>query len=108
MRSRTSEIEEAQPVDPDASDSETQDVCRELGELDEGALIFEAGLAQMLGKHVVSVKRAVERGELPPPTRLMGKPVWTAGVIRRHIEERLAAEARCRAKMEEGARRYLT
>lgn len=108
MQSKVGVFEEVQPVESNDPNSEAQDVCRELGELNEGALIFEAGLAQMLGKHVVSIKRAVERGELPPPTRLMGKLVWTAGVIRRHIEDRLAAEARYRAKMDEGVRRHLT
>ena len=71
-------------------------ICAELGELEEGALITETGLATMFGKHSVSIKRAVERGELPPPTRLMGKQVWTVGSIRHHIEARLESEAKAR------------
>lgn len=54
-------------------------VVPELGELGEGAVITEAGLARMLKRHQVTLKRAVQRGELPPPVRLLGGPVWTAG-----------------------------
>ena len=88
--------EESRDLDKDASD-----VCIELGMLSDGTIVSESALARMFGKHPVSIKRAVERGELPPPTKLMGKPVWTAGSIRRHIEERLASEARYRRQMEE-------
>ena len=35
-------------------------------------------MAAIFGKHRVSIKRAVERDELPQPVRLMGQPVWTA------------------------------
>ena len=70
------------------------DVCRELGDLPAGALVTEAGLAKMLHKHPESIRRAVERGELPRPARLMGKPTWTVGAIVRHIEARLNAEAK--------------
>jgi hypothetical protein len=90
-----------QDEDYDETPSEAHDFCLELGGLNDGTLIFESGLARILKKHPISVKRAVERGELPPPTRLMGKPVWTAGSIRRHIEERLESEARYRRQMEE-------
>jgi len=60
-----------------------------LGQLGPGALVTEEGLATILGKHPVSIRRAVERGELPEPTRLMGKRIWTVGAILRHIEKRL-------------------
>jgi hypothetical protein len=39
----------------------------------------------------VSVKRAVERGELPPSIRLFGEPVWTAGALLEHLSKRLDA-----------------
>ena len=67
-------------------------VWRELGDLPEGAIVNEEALAHIFGRCQTSIKRAVERGELPPPTRLLGKPVWTAGVLLRHIEGRLKAE----------------
>ena len=64
-------------------------IVRELGELPPGAIVEEDALAKMFGRHAVSVKRAVERGELPPPVRMFGKPCWTAGAILAHIEARL-------------------
>jgi len=70
------------------------EVVAEFGELGPGALVTEAGLARMFGKHPASIKRAVDRGELPRPTRLMGKPTWTAGKIVEHIESRQDAAAR--------------
>ena len=85
----------------DAETGLSTGLCAKLGVLGEGALVTETGLAEMLGKHPVSVKRAVERGELPPPTRLMGKPVWTVGAIRRHIEARLESETEKRQRLEE-------
>lgn len=64
-----------------------------LGELQPGAVITEEGVAGLFGRHVASVKRAVQRGELPPPCRLFGQNAWTAGVLVRHFEERLARAA---------------
>lgn len=69
-------------------------VIKEMGQLGPGAIIFEDGLARLIGKHSVSVKRAVARGELPPPARFMGKPCWTAGSIIRHVEAKLEAAAK--------------
>jgi hypothetical protein len=60
-----------------------------LGELKPGTVITEEGLAHLFQRHVVSVKRAVQRGELPPPCRLFGINVWTAGAVIRYIESRL-------------------
>ena len=69
-------------------------VVKELGELGAGAIITENGLARLLDRHPTSIKRAVSRGELPPSTRLLGGPVWTAGAIIAHIEKRLEAAAK--------------
>lgn len=77
---------------PDAS--ELPGIIPLLGELKPGALIFEEALARLFSRHRVSVKRAVQDGHLPPPTRLFGKNVWTAGSILRHIEARLEQAAK--------------
>ena len=66
-------------------------IIAELGELPPGAFVSEGGLARMAGKHKVSIKRAVDRGELPPPVKFLGECGWTAGAIVRHIEKRLEA-----------------
>ena len=36
-------------------------------------------------------KRAVERGELPPPVRLFGRPCWTVEHVLAHVNARLQA-----------------
>lgn len=64
-------------------------IVRELGELPSGTIVNEEGLAQMLGRCRHTIKRAVKRGELPPPIKFMGKPRWTVGAILKHFEERL-------------------
>jgi hypothetical protein len=72
---------------------DTPGIIRLLGELGRGTVISEAALAKMMDRHPASIKRAVKRGELPHPTRLLGGPVWTAGSIVRHIEARLEEAA---------------
>ena len=69
-------------------------IVKALGELPPGAILAEADVARIFGRHAVSVKRAVERGELPPPVRLFGRPCWTAGAILAHLEARLEAAKR--------------
>ena len=64
-------------------------ITKELGELPPGAVISEQGLAKIFDRHKVSVKRAVERGELPPSIKLFGEPVWTAGALLEHLSKRL-------------------
>jgi len=65
-----------------------------LATLHPSAIVTEAGIAHLFNRHLVSVKRAVERGELPPPCHLFGAKVWTAGILIRHIEYRLEQAAR--------------
>ncbi len=74
-------------------------IVKELGELPPGAIVEEEALARMFHCHKVSVKRAAERGELPAPARLMGKPRWTAGAIIDHISKRLEQAQREREKL---------
>lgn len=75
-------------------------IVRLLGALEDGVVIFEPALAKLFDRHPVSVKRAVDRGELPAPCRMFGGNAWTAGSIRRHIEERLARAAKEKDQLE--------
>ena len=76
----------------------------ELGKLPSATVITEDGLAGIMGKACrESIKRAIVRGELPPPIKIMGKNCWTVGAIVRHIEERLEAEARKVARLRPNA-----
>jgi len=56
------------------------------------------GMAQLLGRHQQTVKRAVRRGELPRGTRLMGRTTWTAAGILRHVEGRVKRQTESNAK----------
>lgn len=69
-------------------------IIRELGELPSGAIVTEEAVARLFRRHPTSVKRAVQRGELPPPCRLFGGKAWTAGTLVRHIEARLELAAK--------------
>lgn len=81
--------------DPTTLDQNENGLYIVLGSLPAAALVTEDGLARLLGKECrESIKRAVERNELPRPVRLMGKNTWTIGTIVRHVEARLEAEAR--------------
>jgi hypothetical protein len=73
-----------------------------LAALHPSAIVTEAGIAHLFSRHLVSVKRAVGRGELPPPCKLFGTNVWTAGSLVRYIEGRLAQAA---AEAERDAKR---
>jgi hypothetical protein len=91
----------ATPEMPKTQPQAAPGVYPELGALPEGALVTEDGLAEMLGKCRMSIRRAVKRGELPPAARIMGKRCWTAGALVRHIEaklERAQVEAERRAR----------
>ena len=59
-----------------------------LSRLPREAHIDIRAFAEVLGCSIRSVERAIRRGELPPPFRLLGKRTWLAGVITDHLAER--------------------
>ncbi|OHB51932.1 MAG: hypothetical protein A2Y12_05045 [Planctomycetes bacterium GWF2_42_9] len=85
-----------------SSNSEVKSIgiIKDLAELPLGAIISEDALAKIFDRHQVSVKRAVERKELPPSVRLFGEPVWTAGTLIAHLEKRLRVAADEQTKLE--------
>lgn len=80
-------------------------IVRQLGDLPDGTIINEEALAKMFDRCQVSIKRAIQRGELPAPVKLLGMPVWTVGKLLNHINERLDSaqkeEERARKKFED-------
>ena len=76
------------------TENDAPGIISQLGELGEGAIVFERGLASLFSRHPASIKRAVERGELPVPVRLLGHAAWTAGVLLRFLEDRQAQAAK--------------
>lgn len=77
----------------DPAPADAPGVYVELGALPPSTPITEAGLAHIMKRHPSAIKRAVQRGELPRPERLCGEPIWTVGVIIKHLEGRLSAKA---------------
>ena len=71
-----------------------------LAEMPPEAIIDEAGLARIFGRHPVSIKRAVKRHELPPGVRLFGKPTWTARAVLDHLNHRLEAAKRDKERLQ--------
>ena len=69
-------------------------IYHSLATLPPNAPLTEAALANLLGKSRRSITRAVERGELPPPVRLLGQPTWLARTITAHLAQRLQTEKR--------------
>jgi predicted DNA-binding transcriptional regulator AlpA len=66
----------------------------QLADLSRDTILDEKALAKIVGRHRASVKRAVERGELPRPVKLFGKPSWTVSALLDHIANRLSVAAR--------------
>lgn len=82
------------------NDGTVQEGNTEFGLLPEWTILTEGELARLFSKHSATVKRAVERGELPPPTRLFGKPVWSVKALREHLQHRLDESIRESTKVD--------
>ena len=76
-------------------------------EFGPGAVIHEDGLCSLFPRQTDSVKRAVERGELPQPVRMFGQNTWTAGVLVKHLEDRLEQAAQEADQKAEDMRRKM-
>ncbi len=83
-------------------------IIRELGDLPAETIISEQALAKIFDRHRVSVRRAVERGELPPSIRLFGEPVWTVEVLRDHLAKRLDQAKKESEVKEQGRLEYVS
>ena len=64
-----------------------------FGELGPEALVTELGISRIFGRHQDSIRRAVQRDELPQPMKLLGQPTWTVSAIIKHFEKRLEEAA---------------
>lgn len=71
----------------------TSGIITELGLLPGGTVLTMERLADMMGCHKITIKRAIDRGELPTPTRLTGRSIWTVNAVVQHIEAQLQRAA---------------
>jgi len=82
-------------LEPEPADMQPPGLCTErLAALPPGTILDEAELARIFNCSRATIKRAVQRGELPAPCRMFGRPVLTAGRILEHVAARLAAAQR--------------
>ena len=65
-----------------------------LAKMDDKTMVDESALAAALKLSKRSVRRMVQRNELPPPFRFAGKSTWFTGKVLAHIEARAEREAR--------------
>lgn len=79
---------ESQNVGPDV------EIMTALAMLPRDAIISEQQFARLFRRHITSVKRAIQRGELPPSVSLLNEQVWTVGFILAHLNARLEAECK--------------
>ena len=81
-------MEARRPV-KDTEPTANTDVIRALAELPESAIVTEKAVARIFSRSSDGVRRAIQRGELPQPVKLFGKPSWTVRALIQHMEKRL-------------------
>jgi len=60
-----------------------------IGSVPPGTILNEKSLAEAFSRSTMSIKRAVERKEIPPPIKVLGELRWTAGSILSYLERRI-------------------
>jgi len=74
----------------------TTGILATLATLPTSAMLTETALADALGVNKRTIRRMVQRGELPPGVPFAGRKTWLAGKVLSHFElraERAAREA---------------
>lgn len=98
------------PSSPEEEPKETADQKMDLGSLarmPEDAPMDADHLCQMFACGSRALSRMVKRGELPPGVKVGGKPIWTAGVLRKHIQKRSEHAAQEAEKRRERVHRLM-
>ena len=66
---------------------ETAGILTMLANLPADALVDEAAMGRAFAVSCRTIRRMVDRYELPPPIRIAGKSVWIAGRVRAYIND---------------------
>jgi len=74
--------------------TESRGICVDLATMPEKSIIDEVALARILRVTTRTIRRMVQRHEIPPPVNLAGKSVWFAGNILSHIQTRVDRSAK--------------
>ena len=70
-----------------------------LDELGLNTIIDETEVARIFGRCRKSVKRSVNRGELPPPVKTFKQDTWLVGSIVAHMRARMDSAAKDKARL---------
>jgi hypothetical protein len=76
-------------TEPNTLRPESGLVVDALAALPPGTILDERAAARMFHCSTATIKRCVQRGELPVPIRMLGRPCWTTGRIIEHVTKRL-------------------
>jgi predicted DNA-binding transcriptional regulator AlpA len=76
-----------------------------LAELPAKTLLDEQALAQALAVTTRTVRRMVQRGELPPPVRFAGRSTWFNEAVLDHVRQLAVRAAREAERERERIRR---
>ena len=63
-------------------------IITDLAELDPQTLLDIRALCTIFKKCESAIRGAISRGELPPSIRFCSVPVWTAGSVLNHFQQR--------------------
>jgi predicted DNA-binding transcriptional regulator AlpA len=79
-----------------------------LAALPEKAILTEAALATTIGVTQRTIRRMVQRNEIPPPVPLAGQAVWFAGGVLAYIQSRIDRRLRDASRQQTARERLLS
>jgi predicted DNA-binding transcriptional regulator AlpA len=97
------------PVEQEKSNTaETTGIILGLAALPEKAILTEAALAAAIGVTQRTIRRMVQRNEIPPPVPLAGQAVWFSGNVLSHIQSRMERRSRDVIRQQNARERLLS
>jgi predicted DNA-binding transcriptional regulator AlpA len=81
-------VEKIEAVETTAAPPPSLGVIVDLAGMPAKAILNEHALARALGVTQRTIRRMVQRNELPPPIPMAGQAVWFAGRVLEHAETR--------------------
>ncbi|MDF1660654.1 MAG: hypothetical protein P1V97_02700 [Planctomycetota bacterium] len=90
-------------LEPEKPQDLPEGVFTDLAELPGDTFITEEALAKMMNRCRKTIKRSVQRRELPPSVSFIGQKGWIVDSILNHVKQRLQDAARA---LEDQKRRF--
>jgi predicted DNA-binding transcriptional regulator AlpA len=103
------EVRTEPPIEAQESKSaETTGIILGLAALPEKAILTEAALAKTIGVTQRTIRRMVQRNEIPPPVPFAGQAVWFAGGVLAYIQTRIDRRLRDVSRQQSARERLLS